>query len=181
MLLWLKDLMNVTVKLQSIEPIFRHSSIVPSLRQVISEKIKGPLVSATRSPLMKALDGSVETLGLWIVTLGYIHKSLNQDSIKPCLKKYVSARNSHFLKLSWLTNECIFCFVLSLLISRVAKVKYRNDSIWRPGAYLLLVPQKLPLIRKRALIYFLRKCRWLFLYWGFNWEFQGRWACYHWN
>ena len=64
MLLWLKDLMNVTVKLQSIEPIFRHSSIVPSLRQVISEKIKGPLVSATRSPLMKALDGSVETLGL---------------------------------------------------------------------------------------------------------------------
>ena len=68
MLLWLKDLMNVTVKLQSIEPIFRHSSIVPSLRQVISEKIKGPLVSATRSPLMKALNGSVETLGLWIVT-----------------------------------------------------------------------------------------------------------------
>ena len=64
MLLWLKDLMNVTVKLQSIEPIFRHSSIVPSLRQVISEKIKGPLVSATRSPLMKALNGSVETLGL---------------------------------------------------------------------------------------------------------------------
>ena len=64
MLLWLKDLMNVTVKLQSMNPIFRHSSLVPSLRQVISEKIKGPLVSATRSPLMKALDGSVETLGL---------------------------------------------------------------------------------------------------------------------
>ena len=64
MLLWLKDLMNVTVKLQSIDPIFRHSSLVPSLRQVISEKIKGPVVSAIRSPLMKALDGSVETLGL---------------------------------------------------------------------------------------------------------------------
>ena len=68
MLLWLKDLMNVTVGLQSIDPMFRHISLVPSLRQVISKKIKGPLVAAIRSPLMKALDGSVETLGLWIVT-----------------------------------------------------------------------------------------------------------------
>ena len=64
MLLWLKDLMNVTVRLQSIDPMFRHFSIVPSLRQIISKKIKGPLVVAIRSPLMKALDGSVETLGL---------------------------------------------------------------------------------------------------------------------
>ena len=64
MLLWLKDLMNVTVRLQSIDPMFRHISLVPSLRQVISKKIKGPLVAAIRSPLMKAIDGSVETLGL---------------------------------------------------------------------------------------------------------------------
>ena len=64
MLLWLKDLMNVTVGLQSIDPMFRHISLVPSLRQVISKKIKGPLVAAIRSPLMKALDGNVETLGL---------------------------------------------------------------------------------------------------------------------
>ena len=67
MLLWLKDLMNVTVKLQSIDPMFRHPSLVPSFRQVISENIKGPLVAAIRSTLMKARDGSVETLGLWIV------------------------------------------------------------------------------------------------------------------
>ena len=64
MLLWLKDLMNVTVRLQSIDPMFRYFSLVPSLRQVISKKIKGPLVAAIRSPLMKALDESVEKLGL---------------------------------------------------------------------------------------------------------------------
>ena len=33
-------------------------------RQLISDRIKGPLVAALRSPLMKALDRSVETLGL---------------------------------------------------------------------------------------------------------------------
>ena len=33
-------------------------------RQLISDHIKGPLVAAFRSPLMKALDRSVETLGL---------------------------------------------------------------------------------------------------------------------
>ena len=56
--------MNVTVKLQSIDPMFRHFSLVPSLRQVTSEKMKGPLDAAIRSPLMKARDGSVETLDL---------------------------------------------------------------------------------------------------------------------
>ena len=33
-------------------------------RQLISERIKGPLIAAFRSPLMKALDRSVEMLGL---------------------------------------------------------------------------------------------------------------------
>ena len=33
-------------------------------RQLISDHMKGPLVAAFRSPLMKALDRSVETLGL---------------------------------------------------------------------------------------------------------------------
>ena len=33
-------------------------------RQLISDHIKGPLVAAFRSPLMKALDRSVKTLGL---------------------------------------------------------------------------------------------------------------------
>ena len=56
--------MNVTVKLQSMDPMFPHFSLVPSLGQVISEKTKGPLVAAIRSSLMKALDGSVEALGL---------------------------------------------------------------------------------------------------------------------
>ena len=62
MLLWLKE-RKKTVRLQSIDPMFRHFSLMPSLRQVISKKIKGPLVAAIRSPL-KALDGNVETLGL---------------------------------------------------------------------------------------------------------------------
>ena len=35
--------------------------------QLISECIKGPLDAAFRSPLMKALESSVETFGLWIV------------------------------------------------------------------------------------------------------------------
>ena len=33
-------------------------------RPLISDHIKGPLVTAFRSPLMKALDRSVETFGL---------------------------------------------------------------------------------------------------------------------
>ena len=33
-------------------------------KQLISDHIKGPLVAAFRSPLMKALDRSVEMLGL---------------------------------------------------------------------------------------------------------------------
>ena len=33
-------------------------------KQLISDRIKGPLVAVFRSPLMKALDRSVETLGL---------------------------------------------------------------------------------------------------------------------
>ena len=56
------------------------------VRTLISDHIKGPLVAALRSPLMKALDRSVETLGLWIVTssVAFI-KSTNQSSIKLCL------------------------------------------------------------------------------------------------
>ena len=55
-------------------------------RPLISNHIKGPLVAAFRSPLMKALDRSVETLGLWIVTSSVVFiKSANQSSIKLCL------------------------------------------------------------------------------------------------
>ena len=53
---------------------------------LISDHIKGPLVAAFRSSLMKALDRSVETLGLWIVTSSVTFiKSVNQSSIKSCL------------------------------------------------------------------------------------------------
>ena len=34
MLLWFKDLMNVTEKLQFIDPTFRHSCLVPSPRVI---------------------------------------------------------------------------------------------------------------------------------------------------
>ena len=55
-------------------------------RLLISDHIKGPLVAAFRSPLMKALDRSVETLGLWIVTSSVTFiKSANQCSFKLCL------------------------------------------------------------------------------------------------
>ena len=63
-------------------PIYTLSKI----RQLISDRMKGPLVAMFRSPLMKALDRSVETLGLWIVTsMVTFIKSLNQSNIKPCL------------------------------------------------------------------------------------------------
>ena len=39
---------------------------------------------------MKALDRSVETLGLWIITSSVIFiKSVNQSSIKPCLDMHI--------------------------------------------------------------------------------------------
>ena len=38
--------------------------LVRKERPLISDHIQGPLVAAFRSPLMKALDRSVETLGL---------------------------------------------------------------------------------------------------------------------
>ena len=54
-------------------------------RPLISDHIKGPLVAASRSPLMKALDRSVKTLGLWIVNSSVTFiKSANQSSIKLC-------------------------------------------------------------------------------------------------
>ena len=55
-------------------------------RLLISDHIKGHLIAVFRSPLMKVLDRSVETLGLWIVTALVIFiKSVNQSNIKPCL------------------------------------------------------------------------------------------------
>ena len=54
--------------------------------QLISEYVKGPIVAVIRSSLMKALDRSVETLGLWIVTSSVTFiKSANQCSIELCL------------------------------------------------------------------------------------------------
>ena len=84
-------------------------------------------------------------------------KSLNQGSIKPCLKKYVSVRNANSLKLSSLTDKCIFCFVLSLLISRVAKVKYRNDSILTPGCVFTFVTSEVAAYLKGSAYLFLEK------------------------
>ena len=43
---------------------FIRSLISFKKRQLISDRLKGPLVAAFGSPLMKALERSVETLGL---------------------------------------------------------------------------------------------------------------------
>ena len=60
--------------------------LVRKKRQLIWDHIKGPLVAAFSSPLVKAPDRSVETLGPWIVTSSVTFiKSVNQSSIKPCL------------------------------------------------------------------------------------------------
>ena len=66
-------------------------------RQLISDHLKGPLVAAFRSPLMKALYWGVETLGLWIVTFSVTFiKSVNQSSIKPCLVVHLAAVNINY-------------------------------------------------------------------------------------
>ena len=69
----------VTVAAYFLTPIYTPSE----KRQLISDYIKGTLVAAFRSPPMKALERSVETLGLWIVTSAVtLIKSANQSSIK---------------------------------------------------------------------------------------------------
>ena len=73
---------NVMMAAYFLTPIYTSSE----KKQLISDHIKGPLVAAFRSPLMKALDKSVETLGLWIVTSSVTSiEFVNQSSIKPCL------------------------------------------------------------------------------------------------
>ena len=94
----------ITMAACFLTPIYTSSE---KKRPLISDHIKGPLVAAFRSPLMKALDRSVETLGLWIVTsLVTFIKSANQCSIKLCLTfqcwnlstdLYVSSHSGHWL------------------------------------------------------------------------------------
>ena len=86
-------------------------------RPLISDNIKGPLVAAFGSPLMKALDRSVETLGLWIVTSSVTFiKYANQSSIKLCLnelvffapKKWKHFEDPLIFKWIWLKKWMIF-------------------------------------------------------------------------
>ena len=51
----------VTMAVCFLTPIY---TVSEKKRPLISDHIKGPLVAAFRSPLMKALERSVETLGL---------------------------------------------------------------------------------------------------------------------
>ena len=72
-------------------------------RPLISDHLKGPLVATFRSPMMKALDRSVEMLGLWIVTSSVtIIKSANQSSIKLCLIVHLVA--------VWTLIHCMYQF-----------------------------------------------------------------------
>ena len=72
MLIWFKELMNVTAKLQFIEKVFEQTLTLWLIKilltppqkkgQLISERMKGTLFKVSRSPLMKAADKRVETL-----------------------------------------------------------------------------------------------------------------------
>ena len=85
-----------------LKPIYTSSE----KRQLVSDRIKGPLVAAFRSPLKKELDRSVETLGLWIVTSSVTFiKSVNQSNIKPCLIVHLVA--------VW----TLICFCISWLLA----------------------------------------------------------------
>ena len=44
MLLWFKNLMNITEKLQFIDPTFRNSCLVPSLRGDLNAATRGPFI-----------------------------------------------------------------------------------------------------------------------------------------
>ena len=84
------------------------------IRPLISDHIKGPLVTAFRSPLMKALDRSVETLGLWIVTSSVTFiKSANQCSFKLCLSDLIFATLMLPFLLAYLGFFCFFLFLLA--------------------------------------------------------------------
>ena len=76
-------------------------------RQLIRDHIKGPLVATFSSPLMKALDRSVKTLGLWIVTSSVTFiKSVNQSSIKPCLIVHLVAM---WTLIHSVSTNCLLC------------------------------------------------------------------------
>ena len=82
-------------------------------KELISERIKGSLVAAFGSPLMKAVGRSVETLGLWIVTSRlqrtmFDFKLVQENTVmelspnmKSCLEKSmgISSSQKHPLKL----------------------------------------------------------------------------------
>ena len=88
MLLWFADLMNVT------EEVTIHRPNVPTL--LSSAFIRE---WPHRWPLMKALDRSVEMLGLWIVTSSVTFiKSANQCSIKLCQIKIYWSFNLSIIK-----------------------------------------------------------------------------------
>ena len=64
----------------------KHTTMLKLNGWTLNSSLWGPLIAAFRSPLMKALNRGVETLGLWIVTSSVTFiKSVNQSHIKPCL------------------------------------------------------------------------------------------------
>ena len=110
--------------------------LVRKKRPLISDHIKGPLVAAFRSPLMKALDRSVETLGLWIVTSSVTFiKSANQSSIKLCLIVHLVAMwTLIYWKVSYSINLCAFQYFTFLFLETLVKIVMLNlmeRKIWK--------------------------------------------------
>ena len=100
------------------------NSTAPTTEEVtISGHIKGPLVAAFRSPLMKVLDRSVETLGLWIVTSSVTFiKSANQSSIKLCLTVHLVAVWIYYIYIL-----LYFIFFIYIYIFRREPVRKDNN------------------------------------------------------
>ena len=140
MLLWFKDLMNVTKEVTIHRPSvstllssafirgdpnaatrgpFKRSLISCLFLKLISDRMKGPLVAAFRSPLMRALDRSVETLCLCTVTsLVTFIKSLNQSSITLCQKRgfFSQAQPKFILQIMSIYISCRSIFqIMSIL------------------------------------------------------------------
>ena len=85
--------------------------------QLISERVKGPLCATIRAPLMKALDGSVETLGLRIVTF-------------------------QLLSVLCVIYFQVFVFVIVVVFSQLNKILLLEIIIERVAPYFSFVPNQ---------------------------------------
>ena len=98
--------------------IFSKVTLVSLLngKKKATNKWSWPLFAAFRSPQMKALDRSVRTLGLWIVTSSSSYQTM-PNLVKKCILSGVA-----FLQFSHLNSFCIYISSLVWLFNQLVKL-----------------------------------------------------------